>query len=268
MSTFSFPQELWDHVLDFVGGSTDWERTLRACALVHTAWTQRSQEHLFEVIIVRSDAEWRRLHTLLHDTAPHLRRCVRKVELRRTANTDTGALDWTGFLPLVTHLRLLRSPPDLAFMAQLPRLRHLRVGFARHHSAGPRGWDAYIRESMRQMPLKGARDPRLPQKLVCVIFEGDTVQEVQLLILYWMSSTATVCAQSLRRLDLAILPDTQLKLMQSFLDNNHGITDLGLLITRGSSRRCTGALACSLTCCGQSQFFHASMRACSAWRCT
>jgi hypothetical protein len=233
MSAFSFPQEVWDHVLHFVGENTDSERDLGACALVNTAWTQRSQKFLFKVVLIHSDTEWRRLHTLLRYTAPHLRRCVRELELSRTANADTGALNWTDLLPVVTHIYLLRSPPDIVFMSQLPSLRHLRVALVGRYNVGEGGWTRFLWEIWERLTsVEEAFNPGSSQQLERVTFEGDSVVQVQILVLFWVSWTATSRAQSLRRVDLAVT--SHKAYIQDFLKANTSITDLGLSLSCGS----------------------------------
>jgi hypothetical protein len=241
MSSFPFPQDLWEHVLDLVAGeSTDSKRDLRACALVNTAWTQRSQERLFQAITLVDNTQRCRLHTLLRATAPHLRRFVHELELRRlrlTASTgDTGALDWTGLLPLVTRISFMRSAPDLGFMTQLPSLRHVHVALYMGHGLKAADF-AFLKAAAQSLPSNTGEEEQLPHRLLRVTFDGDRAETVQQFVLRWVASTATSRARSLRRADLVVGsiqgPTTYL---QEFLDDNGGITDLGLFITYGASR--------------------------------
>jgi hypothetical protein len=257
------PQEIWDHILDFVGTSK--HPGLRACALVHKAWTRRSQMHLFKVVLIRGNTVWRRLHVLLGDTAPHLRRLVRTLVLLGTAGADAGALDWTDLLPLVSSLSFACSPPDLAFMAHLPALCDLRITCAQRHGTGEDGWElAYLKAAVLHLPAD-ARDGRLPHRLTSVRFSEETLRSVQALVLYWVASTATYRAQSLQSADLVIFPETNATLLQEFLDDNGGIVDLGLFITRGASHVHGRAYQTDVLICGsKSRVSRGSTRAYSA----
>jgi hypothetical protein len=238
MSFLRLPQELWDHVLDYLSDSMHSKRDddLRACALVNTAWTRRSQVYLFKKLVLHDKFEWHRLHTLLRDTAPHLRHLVCQLDLLHIASPDAGALDWTDLMPLLTHVAFVCSPPDLAFLAQVPSLCDLHVSCSRRHGPSDDDWEpGFLKAAVLHLPAD-THYVRLPHQLVRVSFSQDTLRSVQAIVLYWVASTATYHAQSLRRMDLVINPDSNSKLLQQMFDDNRGIFDLGLFIIRGASR--------------------------------
>jgi hypothetical protein len=237
MSSLRLPQELWDHVLDYLSDSMHSKRDsdLRACALVNTAWTRRSRACLFNKLALHNNFEWCRLHTLLRDTAPHLRCLLRQLDLLHIASANAGALDWTGLLPLLTRVAFICSPPDLAFMAQVPSLCDLHVSCPQRPGIGEDDWEvAFFKAAVLHLP-EDANDMRLPHQMVRVSISQDTPRSVQMLVLYWILSTHTYPAQSFRRVDLVVYPERDPALLQQMLDDHRGIEDVGLFLLRGAS---------------------------------
>ena len=92
-SSFSFPQELIDSIIDWIPERPKPQKlrdltTLRACSLVATGWTARAQRRMFQWVDLCDAIALRRFSLVLR-TTPHLTRHVEGLTLMRRLDRDT-----------------------------------------------------------------------------------------------------------------------------------------------------------------------------------